>query len=240
LAGRFDKALQWLQALDVDRYFDGREKMYEQFGYRQKGGFLKIPAEVRRNCKKLVAKEIDLLRTRQHKIEQREQKTPARQDTAQPKGSGLYLRYLEKCLGGPVGDCDTEVLLGGEIVGVLWPLNRRFQASLYRLAALPYDPLFEKEADAALVGYAFEGDNWSSVSLQAWRVLLERHRQALIFFQLQAEEAFVPLPKGLPPQYHLGAVLLFVLHQWRLPLPIASAAELTGWSGNAPVPPTQQ
>jgi hypothetical protein len=31
--------------------------------------------------------------------------------------------------------------------------------------------------------------DWSDLSAQAWRVLLERQRQALTFFQLQADES---------------------------------------------------
>jgi len=242
LAGRFDEALQWLQNLyaSVDEYFDGRERMYEQFGYRQKGGFLKVSAHVRLNCKNITADEIDLLVKRQKKIENREKKAAKSKKSTNNKSNDLYIAYLEKCLGASTDGYEAEALVGGEIVEALWPFNKRFQASVYRLAAIPYDPSFEKEADAALVAYAFNGDNWSSVSLQAWRVLFERHRQAIIFFQLQADEPFVPVPQGFPSQHYLGAILLFVLHQWRLPLPLASEQELLAWSGNAPAPMTQQ
>lgn len=73
LAGRYEDALSWLQGLydNVDASFDAREKLYEKWGMMQKGGPLKIPKLVRDNYRNVIRKEIDLLMTRQQKIEQR-------------------------------------------------------------------------------------------------------------------------------------------------------------------------
>lgn len=140
--------------------------------------------------------------------------------------SELYAGFLEKCVGKSPDDCKIVALTGGEIVEALWPLNDLFKPYLHKIATLPYDARFEAEANEAIEALALKSSNLSQISAQAWRVLLERHQQALIFFQLQADEPFVPIPEELAPTHYLAAVLLFVLHGWRLPLPVADRSGL--------------
>lgn len=73
LAGRYDQALDWLQALhdNVDAKADAREKLYKEWGWRQKGGFSKVSKRLRDAYRKVIEDEIELLNTRQRKIEQR-------------------------------------------------------------------------------------------------------------------------------------------------------------------------
>jgi hypothetical protein len=59
----------------------------------------------------------------------------------------LYLKYLERCLGKSPDGCEIVALSGGEVVEAMWPLNDRFKPYLHRIAALPYDARFEREAD---------------------------------------------------------------------------------------------
>lgn len=239
LAGRYEEARAWLQSLydNVDKAADARELLYKHWGWMQaRDQFAKISQKLRFNRKNTIADEIDLLNTRQRKIEKKADKIRARQTM----NNDIYIQYIEGCIGKSSDDCETEVLTGGEIVEALWPLNKRFQASVYRLVELPYDAGFEQEANDAIVSYVFNGDNWSSVSLQAWRVLFERHRQAIIFFQLQENEPFVPIPQGLSPRHYLGAVLLFLFPQWKLPFPTSSKADIEAWSNTVGLPNRQQ
>lgn len=73
LAGRYEEALNWLQGLhdNVDAKADAREKLYKEWGWRQKGGFAKVSKRVRNAYRKVIKDEIELLNTRQRKIEQR-------------------------------------------------------------------------------------------------------------------------------------------------------------------------
>jgi tetratricopeptide (TPR) repeat protein len=76
LAGRYEEALQWLLQLhdNVDADADARELLYKVWGWRQKGGFAKISKTLRSTSKRLIKEEIELLKTRQQKIETRKQK----------------------------------------------------------------------------------------------------------------------------------------------------------------------
>ncbi|MCF7964200.1 MAG: hypothetical protein K9L79_01535 [Methylobacter tundripaludum] len=154
--------------------------------------------------------------------------------------SDLYMKYLEQCLGKPQNEHTSLVLTGREAVEALWPLNDRFKPYIHRIAALPYEAKFEKEADDAIEALVFADDDWSNLSAQAWRVLLERHHQALFIFQLQENEPFIPVPEALPAKYYTNAALLFVLHQWKLPLPIADRSALAATAGTVPGSLTRQ
>jgi hypothetical protein len=145
--------------------------------------------------------------------------------------SEMYVDYLTKCIGKSPDECETMALTGSEVVEALWQLNDRFRPALHRIASLPYDPRFEQEADKAIDDLVFSLSDWRQVSAQAWRVLLERHQQAIIFFQLQPDEPFVPIPEALAVTDYTAAVLLFVLHGWTLPFPVADRSALAGPAG---------
>jgi len=70
LAGRYDDAFKWLQQLHdrVDADADARETLYQQWGWRQKGGFSKVSKTIRDKKRELIEAEIALLNTRQEKI----------------------------------------------------------------------------------------------------------------------------------------------------------------------------
>lgn len=76
LAGRYDVAIEWLQQLhdNVDAYADAREILYKEWGWLGKGGYAKVSKTVRNINKKCIKEEIALYKTRQSKIELREEK----------------------------------------------------------------------------------------------------------------------------------------------------------------------
>ena len=76
LAERYDDALNWLQTLhdNVDTTADAREELYKKWGWMQKGGPSKVSKKIRDTYRKIINNEIELLMTRQQKIEQRARK----------------------------------------------------------------------------------------------------------------------------------------------------------------------
>lgn len=77
LAGRYDDALGWLQRLydNVDAHADSREKLYKQWGWRQNNGYAEISKTQRNKKREIIQAEIDLLNTRQNKINARHLKS---------------------------------------------------------------------------------------------------------------------------------------------------------------------
>jgi len=109
---------------------------------------------------------------------------------------------------------------------LMWEWNAVFKAKAARLAALSYDPLFEEDADKALLRLtsASPAKAWKRCSTGCWRVLYERHVQMLMLAMTnQAERAtmLVQLPAGLDDdQQRTGLALIFML---RMKLPWAPA-----------------
>ncbi len=73
LAGRYDDATNWLQQLydNVDANADAREILYQQWGWRQKGGFSKVSQEARESRRHVICDEMELFKKRQAKIDKR-------------------------------------------------------------------------------------------------------------------------------------------------------------------------
>ena len=132
----------------------------------------------------------------------------------------IYIDFLEKCVGKSSTEFTTAALTGEEIVEAIWLLNEAFKSRYHMIASLSYESKYEKQADEAIISYALKKDNWETLSGEVLRILLERVHQAIIYFQLNAKEPFVPIPDDLHPDHYLAAVMLFLLHQWTLPFPI--------------------
>lgn len=148
----------------------------------------------------------------------------------------LYSRYLAERVSKPLDECSLIYLTGNEAVEALWSLNDRFRSHIHRIATLPYQTAFEKEADKAIEASVFNSDDWDNLSAQAWRVLLERHQQAIIIFMLKANEPVIPVPQELPAQFYQGAILLFGIHQMKLPLPVQKSADLVLFANTVAIP----
>jgi hypothetical protein len=125
---------------------------------------------------------------------------------------------------------ETEKLSGWRIVELLWPFNEMFRARLHEFRHLRYDAEFEAEADGAIDGYANapNSDSWSKLSLGAWRVLLERHQQALTAAAMMEAtgQGMIEIPAGLPEDQKRAALMLIWLHRMKLPFPIEDRARL--------------
>jgi len=125
---------------------------------------------------------------------------------------------------------EMQPLSGLDVVEALWPLNDMFRARLGEIGRLPYAAAFESEADAAIIAYSKSPDSgpWKTMSLGAWRVLLERHQQ-MIVVALANERARNPvtsLPPGLDAADRCTALMLLLLLRMKLPFPVADRSGL--------------
>jgi len=138
------------------------------------------------------------------------------------KNLDLIKRYTEQHLGHPLERAQPLKLNGDQVSEVLWPLNELFRPNQEAIQSLSYDAQYEREADAAISGFAFDpgGYDWSTVSSGAWRVFMERHYQTLMLAGLQLQTPFLSVPLNLPARARLGFLLLFQYHEMALPFPV--------------------
>lgn len=125
-------------------------------------------------------------------------------------------------------------LSGWEVAEALWPLNQYFRPHYQQFAGLPYNPAFEKQADIAQKRFVFEG-MWGPVSVEAWRVILERQQQTLVVALANEVDGnhLMPVPHLLPKQAYTGFAVLFWLQGMKLPFP---ASDRSNYSPDAPMP----
>jgi hypothetical protein len=112
-------------------------------------------------------------------------------------------------------------LSGMEVVEALWPLNDVFRPHLPDIGALPYDPALETEADQAIENF-IRGDGgaaWDNLPPAVWRILLERHTQALVVAAANeaAGNPLMTIPEDLPEHAWLCAAMLYLMYQMQLP-----------------------
>jgi len=147
----------------------------------------------------------------------------------------LLDRFTEQHLGCPIKHVRPFKLDGDQVSEALWPLNKLFRANLSAIQTLAYDALYEREADAAIAGLAFDPEHdLATLSSGAWRVFLERHYQSLMLAALQLEEPFLSVPEGLPQGARTGFLLLFQYHGMPLPFPIQDLSNAELPQPNAP------
>jgi hypothetical protein len=117
-------------------------------------------------------------------------------------------------------------------------MNDMFRARFKEISSLPYSTRFEQEADAAIESWAydFNAESWNKISPGAWRVLLERHSQAIMAASLGLVSGnfVIEIPAGLTEDQKRGALVLVWLHGMKLLFPVAdrSRDELPA-SGNS-------
>lgn len=147
----------------------------------------------------------------------------------------LYTFFSRHC-GDDWKRSEPLALPAWEVVEALWPLNDYFRPNYRAFRALPYSSAHESQADEALARFVFDG-TWGVVSVETWRVILERQQQAIMaspLHEMSGGRPRVYVPPMLPKSARTGVVILVELHGMRLPFPVADRAgfELTP-------PPTQ-
>lgn len=117
-----------------------------------------------------------------------------------------------------------RALSGMEVIQALWPLNEVFRPRMPELVSLPYDKALESAADAAIEAFiGGEGEAaWENLPLGVWRVLSERHTQALVVASANeaAGNPLMTIPEDLPEYAWLCAAMLYLMYQMKLPYPV--------------------
>ena len=117
-----------------------------------------------------------------------------------------------------------KVLSGMDVVEALWPLNDVFRPQLGSAGQLPYEVRYEAAADAAVENYVRHGlTAWDTLPAGVWRVLIERHQQALVVAcanEAAGNRSFMTVPKTLPDSALQGAAMIYLLHAMKLPYPV--------------------
>lgn len=120
-------------------------------------------------------------------------------------------------------------LSGMEVVEALWPLNDLFRPHLSSAGTLPYESRHEAEADLAIERFVGNGEAaWADLSPGVWRVLIERHQQALVVGcanEAAGNKSVMTIPAALPQESITGAALIYMLHGMALPYPVKSRFE---------------
>lgn len=150
----------------------------------------------------------------------------------------LIKRCIEAATGRPLESMRPEPLRGRAAVEALWSLNDRFRPVIARIRSVGYDGAFETEADDAIAGFALgTRQDWSALSVGAWRVLLERQQQGIAVALAVAGTgtAVMSIPAGLSAAQRKLVVVLYMLHGMKLPHPPAdrSGFELPAGSARA-------
>ncbi|MEN2386429.1 hypothetical protein [Comamonas sp. A7-5] len=149
----------------------------------------------------------------------------------------LFLSYLVREIGHPLDNSvAVEHMSGMQVVEALWPLNDVFRPVLEMVRSLPYQEQFEAAADDAIEQLVLKATPWALQQAPVWRILLERHQQAIVLAMLneRAGNPLMPIPQGLPAAARQGAAMLFLLHQMKLPFPVADRTGLELPVGAAP------
>ena len=129
-----------------------------------------------------------------------------------------FFAWCEHHCQAPVESLQPVKIEDWAIIEALWPLNDSFRPNFAAFSGLHYDPAFEPHADEAIDRYLATG-NWGPVSVETWRVLLERHCQALELAMLKMAEGNLAMsvPAMLPPDALHGAAVLWWLYGMKLP-----------------------
>lgn len=129
-------------------------------------------------------------------------------------------------------------LSGMDVVAALWPLNNLLRPHLGDVGQLAYDSRYEVEADSAIEGFITHGKAaWVNLSAGVWRVLIERHLQALVVAsanEAAGSHTVMTVPVDLPETSLLGAAMIYMLHGMKLPFPVKKRS-----AGEFPQPDAQ-
>jgi len=134
---------------------------------------------------------------------------------------------------------DTETLKAFEPVFAL--MAQRFDV----IRATPYSEDFDEEADGALAALAITDsfESWEDITAGAWRVLLDRMRQAIIVIEaarVGGEPVIETLPRGLPRHARRQALVLqwLLIHSRSIDrqlLPLSEPPELPSFPATTPI-----
>lgn len=153
---------------------------------------------------------------------------------------------VETALGVPLESLAPAPMAITQCADALWTLNARFRPYVARIGSLAYNPTQEAAADDAVERLVLQNDAWTNEAPDVWRVLLERHQQALMLLAIRAADAgtwdarlfSVPAPAGDALRAKLAIV--FLLHSTSLPFAVVERTDAALPQGNFPGTLTRQ
>lgn len=117
-----------------------------------------------------------------------------------------------------------------ETMELLWPLNDRFRPLIHQIRTVRYRKQYEREADRALRDFALNQADWKDIPLVIWRVLLERHHQALITCYAnklhRSDATMMHIPEGLSDDAKTRFATVWLCHGMKLPYPVRDESQL--------------
>jgi len=148
--------------------------------------------------------------------------------------------FLENRLGKPLDMAEPRPLTPWQVIEALWPLRDVFAPVHARVRSLPYRPMFEADADEAIVNFAWSpsAETWNDLKPGVWRVLLERYEQMLTVCAANEAEGrprMTIIPRELPEDELLSAQMLEWLLRMSLPWQPGDRSRDQA-PGNAPAP----
>lgn len=146
-----------------------------------------------------------------------------------PKAMKLLEMLCEAELNQPMENLQPIPLGGYDTLECLWPLNERLKPRLEHIKTVSYRKQFEKAADKAIEDYLMKDDDWSALPLVVWRILLERHQQAitLCVTNAQAENTAVMfMPAALSGSARTKFAVAFLWYAMKLPYKVTDTAQL--------------
>ncbi|HGA8628018.1 TPA: hypothetical protein ACITOM_000086 [Salmonella enterica subsp. enterica serovar Mississippi] len=145
-----------------------------------------------------------------------------------PNAMKLLEMLCQTELGLPLESLKPVPLGGYETLECLWPLNERFRPRMEQIKTISYRKQFEKAADAAIESYLTKDDDWSGLPLVVWRVLIERHQQAIIMCitnALSENAGFMPVPVGLSQTARTKFAVAFLWYAMKLPYKVTDESQ---------------
>lgn len=136
----------------------------------------------------------------------------------------LAKAYAEKVTGLDMDSMTHVPISPMEALEIFWGLNDIFRKALPKIKDLAYSSEYETKADEAIEAFAKRPveKTWGKYPPPVWRVLLERHQQLLVTIlanEAANQENFGIIPLQLPNEAKLPFLMLFWLHQMKLPQP---------------------
>lgn len=126
--------------------------------------------------------------------------------------------------------CPPEPLTADDVMSFLWPLNARFRPLIHQIRTVRYRKQYEREADKAIREFVLRDSHWENVPLVVWRVLLERHQQAItvcVANKMHASDTtFMHAPFGLTDTAKTKFAVVWLCYAMKLPYPVHDESQL--------------
>ncbi|QHJ80034.1 MAG: hypothetical protein [Caudoviricetes sp.] len=145
-----------------------------------------------------------------------------------PKAMKLLEILCEIELNQPMASLQPISLGGYDTLECLWSLNERFKPRMEQIKTVSYRKQFEKDADNAIEEFLMKNDDWSELPLVVWRVLIERHQQAIILCLTNAlaeNTTVMHIPMGLSESARTKFAVAYLWYAMKLPYKVTDTAQ---------------